>query len=139
MDFQVDQVDRNVILNMLSNEQELRYSDYIQDFYDQHLNSTGDPEFIEKYVQKTVLQQFGFNVSDLSMRSYQAIGAYYGNDEEIKKTVHYLRINIIKDCPIKENQQYIDANLMTLDGDLTRLSDYHRDNKPLIILAGSIT
>ncbi len=139
MDFQLDQVERQIILKMLSDEQKLRYSDQIQDLYDQKLNTINDSEFIEKLVQRNILQQFGFNISDLSIRNYQAIGSYYENDEEIKKAVHYLRINIIKDCPIKENQQYIDTNLMTLDGKATRLSDYHNNDKPLVILAGSIT
>jgi len=139
MELQLNEVTREIILQMLLSEQKLRYSNDVQNLYDQGLNSTNDPEFIEKFIQKKVLEQFGFNTSDGSLKNYQSIGSYYENDTEIKNAIHYLRINIIKDCSLKMYQPCIDANLYTLDNKPIKLSHYYNQDKPLVILAGSIT
>jgi hypothetical protein len=139
MDFQINNVDRMMILNMLVYEQKLRYSDQIQNLYDQNLNNHEDPEFVEKSVQRDALENCGFNTSERSIKNYQSIAYYYEDDEEIKQAIHYMRINIIKDCPIKVNQPYINSNLVTLDENPVQLSDYYNLSRPLIILAGSIT
>jgi hypothetical protein len=140
--FRVDEVDRKTILEMLLSEQAMRYSDSIQDLYDQRLQKNrkdDDPELVEKLVQKTILRQFGFDASQESIQHYQSIGSHYAYDQEIMDAVHYLRINIIRDCPIKVNQCCVDAKIMTLDGQVVQLSDYYTQEKPLVILSGSIT
>ena len=139
MNFQLSETDKATVFGMLKSEQTLRYSDQIQNLYDQGLNTVNDPEFIEKMVQKSVLEQYGYNISEQSLRNYQAIGSYYINDDEIKNAIHYLRINIIKDCPIPLNSDYVDVNLVKLDGTPIKLSSLYNTDKPLVILAGSIT
>lgn len=139
MNFQLSETDKVTVFEMLKSEQTLRYSDQIQNLYDQGLNTVNDPEFIEKMVQKSVLEQYGYNTSEQSLRNYQAIGSYYINDDDIKNAIHYLRINIIKDCQIPLNSDYVDVNLVKLDGTPTKLSSLYNIEKPLVILAGSIT
>ena len=61
------------------------------------------------------------------------------SDPKIKNAVQYMRINIITDCPIKINHNYLDCQLMTMNKQKTTLSKYYNHDKPLVILAGSIT
>src|SRR5438445_5377008 len=101
MEFRLTNVDKKHVLEMLKTEQQLRYSDTIQDFYDSGLNKVDDPEFIEKSIQESVLKQYGYTTSETSINHYQSIGSHYKDDDDIKQAIHYLRINIIKDYLLK--------------------------------------
>ncbi len=140
MEFDISKVDREVILRMLRREQELRYSDQMQAMYDnlsQSLNS--DQETVEKAIQKQVREEFGFSNSSASIRNYQSIGYHYRDDEEVRQSVSYLRLNIIRDCPIREGELAPDVTIFDLEGQSHQLSKYLSQSKPLVILAGSLT
>jgi hypothetical protein len=139
MDFNITQCHRNKALEMLKHEQVLRYSKKYQDMYDQGFNRYGNPEFIERCIQRETLNNFEFTDNDKSLYNYQMIGQYYQNDEEIKNAIHYLRINIIKDCPLKVMDNYRDSDLLTLDKKNCKLSELLIHDKPNVIFAGSIT
>jgi hypothetical protein len=138
MEFDVNQVDRGLVLKMLKREQELRYSEEMQLMYDS-LSHSIDQEIVEKTIQKQVREEFGFTDSNESIRNYQSIGYLYRDDEEVRQSVNYLRLNIIRDCPIKEGELAPDVSLVNLEGQDCRLQDYLSQSKPLVILAGSLT
>lgn len=139
MEFSIENVAKEKIIRMLKMEQLLRYSDLVQDMYDLQLNQKGDPELIEKTIQEFVLIQNGYDTSTFSINNYQSIGSFYCNDKEVIQAVHYLRINMLQDCPIKENQSIIDVDLLDLNSQSINLFSIYNVNKPLVILSGSIT
>src|SRR5207248_582741 len=126
-------------LSMLKYEQILRYSQRYQDMYDQNLNRNGNPEYIERCMQRETLNYFGFMDDDVSLLNYQKIGKFYDGDNDIKNAIQYYRINILKDCPLKFQDNYVDVPLLRTDGVERRLSQLLDDKKPNVIIAGSIT
>lgn len=137
--FNVLKTDTNIVIKLLKEEQKLRYSDQVQKMYDDGLNQKGDPEYIEKWIQRKVLKNNGFTPNDLSMSNYQAIGHYFKDNSDVKDAVQYLRINIMKACHLNIGDHYIDCNIVTLNGQKHRLSQHYDQNKPFVILAGSLT
>ena len=137
--FDVFKIDIPTVIKLLDQEQILRYSDQVQDMYNQKLNDHDDPEYIEKWVQRKVLNDNGYSVTNHSLKNYQSIAYHFGHIPEVKNAIQYMRINIIKDCPIKIGDKYTDCKLMTINKKDTYLSKYYKNSKPLVILAGSIT
>lgn len=139
VDFRLTSVPKDRVLEMLKEEQKMRYSDEIQNMYNQGFNKKGDPEYIEKYVQRNLLNNFGYKYDESSIKNYQSIGSYYQEHKDVIDAVHYLRINIIRDCPIGDDELCPDAKIMDLNKKQHKLSQLFNQEKPLVILAGSIT
>lgn len=139
IDFDVTKVSKEIVLQLLKHEQTLRYSKRYQEMYDQGLNTRGNPEYIERTIQRETLNHFGFQDTDTSLKNYQEIGTFYQGDKTIKEAVQYLRLNIIKDCPVLLGDTYVDCELVSLDENDLKLSSIIDITKPTIIIAGSIT
>jgi len=126
---------------MLKRDDELRLSDTTQEKY----AKVGDNFFaklkITNQVQEQVCEEFGFSSNieeglDL-MRSAKAL---FPNDQEVLNAAHYLKYNIMIDCPIKVNTTVPNVTLRTLDLNYVDLHSILRSSKlPTIILAGSHT
>lgn len=140
-DFLVDQIDRDLVIMMLQHEEELRYSDKYQDIYDDKIKNPQNYSMtsVEINLHKEVLNHFGFSDSDQSIDQYQLIPSKYRNDEEVKSSAYFIRYNIMRDSDIIEGDQYIDVDLVDLEGKSCRLSQFCSKERPLVILAGSIT
>ena len=139
MNFDINQSTKTLVVNMLKHEQILRYSQKYQDMYDQGFNRHGNPEYIERCMQRETLNHFGYMDNDDSIRNYQMIGKYYHDDLDVKNAIQYLRINIIKECPLKILDTYEDTTLFAMDKTPYKLSELLDTEKPNIIIAGSIT
>lgn len=136
MDFRVKETARKKIIEMLKHENKLRISDKYQEMYDNKQNDD-DQEIVEKTLQKQVLRDFEYN--DDTLEEYNSILSHYRDDEEVKNSVLYMKYNIVEDCPIKIGETVPDSKIIKLDGTPCQLYDFLQDDRPTVILAGSIT
>lgn len=120
-------------------EDRLRKCDEMQQLYDNTSDVAGD--MVERYIQRNVLKRFGFRPSVDNLQRYWQIRAHYGDDDaELMGSVIYLRYaHLLRDCALPLRSAAPDASLVTLDGNNTRLSDYMRAHRTLVVLAGSAT
>ena len=84
--FLIDEVPRSKIIEMLKEEQFVRYSPQIQSIYtDQYYHSRNYPNAkrlnIELEVQKFILNKFGYTTNEVSIDNYHKIPSVYWNDE----------------------------------------------------------
>ena len=82
IDFKINKVDRNLILEMVKEEQLVRYSKGIQEAYTKHYyaqqnNPEYEPVRIEREIQKYILKKFSFNDNDKSLEEYWKIPSTY--------------------------------------------------------------
>jgi hypothetical protein len=136
MDFRVKETARKKIIEMLKHENKLRISDKYQEMYDNKQNDD-DQEIVEKTLQKQVLRDFEYN--DDTLEEYNSILSHYRDDEEVKNSVLYMKYNIVEECPIKIGETVPDSKIIKLDGTPCQLYDFLQDDRPTVILAGSIT
>jgi hypothetical protein len=145
MDFLISDVSRNVILTMLQEEQKVRYSKEIQDLYTrQYYNKQNNVNYeevnIEREIQKYILGKFGYNITNKSLTEFWKIPSTYWNDEEIKNSIFYMKLNIFNYPKIKIGYELIDSQLINYESnELTNLKDLHTYDKPLVLLVGSMT
>jgi hypothetical protein len=144
-DFILQDVSRDDIIKMLKDEQEVRYSKNIQNIYTQQYyasqqDSNYKPVRIEIEIQKYILKKYGYTDNEESLNEYWKIPSTYWNDEEVKNSIFYMKLNIFQYPKINVGDNLIDANLIdyNTDKEIT-LSSLQNKNKPLVILAGSMT
>lgn len=145
MEFNIEHVSREKILEMVKEEQTMRYSKGIQEAYTmQYLNSvkTGDYNRvnIEQEIQKFILTKFGFTDTQESLTEYWKIPSTYWNDPEVKNSIFYMKLNIFQYPKVNLHDDMIDINLIDYATNTPRLlSSLETNNRPLVILAGSMT
>jgi hypothetical protein len=143
--FNIHSVKREDILRMVKEEQNVRYSKQIQSIYtQQYLESTNNPNYenvnIEQIIQKHILRKFGFNDSIESLEEYWKIPSTYWNDEEIKNSIFYMKLNIFKYPTVNLDDNIVDTQLIDYQTNAhVSLASLETLNRPLIILAGSMT
>ena len=143
--FDIHEVDRNKILNMMREEQKIRYSKGIQELYTkQYYAKQTNPEYatvnIEREIQKFILRVFQFDDDDASLAEYWKIPSTYWNDEEIKNSIFYMKLNIFQYPKVSVNEDMIDTHLIEYKtGNEISLSSLQTSGRPLVILAGSMT
>lgn len=145
IDFKIDKVERNKILEMVKEEQTVRYSKGIQEAYTkQYYAQKENPEYetvrIEREIQKFILRKFGFNDDEISLEEYWKIPSTYWKDEEIKNSIFYMKLNIFQYPKVSVNDNIIDSNLIDFKtGEEINLCSLQKPGRPLVILAGSMT
>lgn len=145
IDFKIANVNRNKILEMVKEEQSVRYSKGIQEAYTkQYYSRKENPQYemvtIEREIQKFILRKFGFNDSYISLQEYWKIPSTYWNDDEIKNSIFYMKLNIFQYTKATINDEIIDANLVDYEtGKEISLCSLQKSKRPLVILAGSMT
>lgn len=143
-DFILSKVDRPLVLEMLREEQKVRYSKgvqeaYTQQFYAKQSSPTYQPVRIEIEIQKFILSKFGFHSDEESLKEYWKIPSTYWHDEEVKNSIFYMKLNIFKYPKVALEDDLIDVPLIDYKtNEETMLSSLQRE-KPLVILAGSMT
>lgn len=144
-DFKIDKVERKQIIDMLREEQKVRYSKGIQEAYTkQYYSQQNNPHYetvpIEKEIQKYILRHFGFKDDDASLQEYWKIPSTYWLDEEVKNSVFYMKLNIFQYSKVSVGDSMIDVNIIDYQSkqDFT-LSSLQTKGRPLVILAGSMT
>ena len=130
---------------MVKEEQIVRYSKGIQEAYtQQYYNSLTNNNYkivnIEQEIQKYILRKFGFKDTDDSLKEYWKIPSTYWNDEEVKNSLFYMKLNIFEKPNLKIEDNLIDSQLINYDNNnIVNLASLQNENRPLIILAGIMT
>jgi len=144
-DFNINAVDRNKILEMVKEEQTVRYSKGIQEAYTkQYFAQKENPDYkivrIEREIQKFILRKFGFNDHNKSLEEYWKIPSTYWNDKEIKNSIFYMKLNIFQYTKLSIDDDIIDTSLIEYEtGKDITLCSLQKPGRPLVILAGSMT
>ena len=132
-------------IEMLKEEQKVRYSNNIQNIYtEQYYAQENNPNYerinIEREIQKYILRKYGFKDDEKSLKEYWKIPSTYWNDEDVKNSIFYMKLNIFQNSILNIGDKMIDARLIdyTTD-DFVSLSSLQKENRPLVILAGSMT
>ncbi len=145
--FNIDAVERDQILEIMRTEQEVRYSDVMQNVYTkQQVRENGAPENIapinvDVEIQKYVLRKFGYSDDTTSLQEYWKIPSTYWTDEEIKQSIFYMKHNIFSYPPCSVGGAVVDASLLAYP-DLSPKSVVelcHTGERPIVIFAGSMT
>lgn len=142
--FILSEIERDLVLEMLREEQKVRYSKgvqeaYTQQFYAKQASPTYQPVRIEIEIQKFILNKFGFNSDEESLEEYWKIPSTYWDDEEVKNSIFYMKLNIFEYPKVALEDSMIDVPLIDYKtNEETMLRSLHRE-KPLVILAGSMT
>jgi hypothetical protein len=145
IDFEINSVSREKILEMVKEEQHIRYSKGIQEaytnqYYAQKNNQNYENVPIEREIQKYILRKFGFNDDDNSLEEYWKIPSTYWHDEDVKNSIFYMKLNIFEYPKVAVNDNIIDASLIDYKTDQEiNLSSLQTPGRPLVILAGSMT
>lgn len=143
--FDIHSVSRDTVLTMVKEEQVIRYSKGIQDAYTQQYHaSIKNPLYelvnIEREIQKFILRKFGYSDDDASLTSYWKIPSMYWDDEEVKNSIFYMKLNIFQYPKVSVGDTMVDVSLIDYATDQTcSLRSLSMTNKPLVILAGSMT
>ena len=146
MEFIIENISKEMVIKMLQEEEKIRYSPQIQTLYtEQYYLMENDPNIerlnIELEIQKFILKKFGYTDSDNSVKNYWKIPSKYINDEDVKNSSFYIKLNIYKFSSFQIGDNLIDTQLIDYKSkNNILLSELQNDiNKPLVILAGSIT
>jgi len=145
VDFKIENINRNTILEMVKEEQKVRYSKTIQEaytdqYYAQKHNSGYNVVSIEIDIQKHILRQFGFKDDNNSLNEYWKIPSTYWTDEEIKNSIFYMKLNMFQYPKISIDDDLIDTQLIEyFTNNEISLSSLQNQDRPLIILSGSMT
>lgn len=144
MDFNINQVPRDKILEMVKEEQKVRYSKGIQEAYTEQYYAMKDVNYervnIEQQIQKFILRKFGFTDTLESLEQYWKIPSTYWNDTEVKNSIFYMKLNIFQYTKLAIGDNIIDTELIDYKTNKNiLLSELGLPNKPLVILAGSMT
>ena len=92
MEFNVLEVPRETIIEMLTLEQKLRYSKEIQDRYTLLYNlGVKNSTIIERAIQSHVMEEFGFAST---LPNYWKIAGHYAKDQEVLDSSFYMKWNI---------------------------------------------
>ncbi len=142
--FLINTVNRDKILEMLKEEQKVRYSKGVQEAYTEEYHASKRNNYkrvnIEQEIQKFILRKFGFIDNKQSLEEYWKIPSTYWNDEEIKNSIFYMKLNIFQYPKVKIDDNIINTVLFDYKTEnLINLTSLQNKNKPLVILAGSMT
>ena len=143
-DFDIFSIDKYSIIEMLKEEQIIRYSRPIQELYTEQYYKMMDENVgrfnIELEIQKYILSKFGYSITQNSIDNYHKIPSTYFHDEEVKKSVFYINLNIFKYPDVHVGDDIINARIIDYQKkEFVNLVDLETHNKPLVILAGSMT
>jgi len=142
--------DKKLLLNMLKYENELRLSDeFMNDLENEALNTYEIPKYNQIWVsnvienmQIKVVKQFGFKSDkeiEYGLHILRCAGYYYKNDNDIMNAVYYLKYNRAKPMTFNIGDKYKNINLVTLNNKNISFSNLLNNERPNIILAGSVS
>lgn len=142
--FQVELATRDKILEMLREEQRVRYSPdvqeaYTQQYYKRQSGNHTDLINIEREIQKFILRKFGYTNDETSLSNYWKIPSKYWNDEEVKNSIFYMKLNIMQIPKNVLEDEMINVPLIHHDTEQIVSLRSLQTAKPLVLLAGSIT
>lgn len=147
MEMDPHSIQRDTVLAMYRQEQELRLSDFVQNLYDKY-RTTGvpwpTPEHtitVEDVIQMKILVDAGYTATQENLTAYRSLRGLWQHDEEIAEAILYIKNDITHPAEITEGQDFVDASLQTLSGSITSLGALVAEagERPLVIVSGSLT
>jgi len=143
--FDITTASRQRVLDMVKEEQKVRYSKGVQEAYTQQYYAMQNTDKFERVsieieIQKYILRQFGYSDDETSLLQYWKIPSTYWTDEEVKNSIFYMKLNMFQYPKVKYNDPMIDCGL--IDFATKRellLSSLETPGRPLVLLAGSMT
>jgi len=136
-------IERNLLMEILRRENEIRLSDEIQDKYTNMKYNWDDPEdydgfLIDRSCQIQALREFGFNPGeDDSLEAYQISCGIWVSDPEVSQCVVWMKYCKMRFGDLKCGDTAPNANLFTLDGKSIELYSFIQQDRPLILVGGS--
>jgi len=132
----VADMNRELLIQMLKRENEIRLSNPVQEMYDEErilkiIPSTS----IEEAIQKLVLEEFGFEHDLLDY--YRCTRARFPNDPEIRDSVLYIKHDKSRRGDLRVGHNTPNPTLITLNNEERCLLDFKIDKRPLVLIAGS--
>lgn len=128
----INDITEEIAINMIKYECRMRNSDEVQIMYDENKIN------VEDYVQKETLKKFSYLPNQFNLNEYRKIGTKFYDNKNVMESAFFLKYNIIEDVPNVLYDTLEDAKLVKLNKENTNLFNFISD-KPLVILAGSIT
>lgn len=128
---------KNLILEMLKYEDEFGKSDTVKNMYQDEISYLHRDLTVTYAVHRYVLNKFGFDTSDESVKNYRSIFMnYYKSpsdyDKDIISSVYYMKNNkcVFYDKPkINIGDNLIDCKLLDINGNITSLYAILNNNK----------
>jgi len=139
---------RQLVLSMLRRDDELRLSDEVQQRYAACGDDSSDKEAVSIEVQKQVVHEHGFHGKVEVLEGLEVLRSalyLFPGDAEVRDAAHYLRYNIVKDCPLVLNSPVPDMPLLAASinpngpCEPTSLHDVAKQADLTVLLAGSHT
>jgi hypothetical protein len=135
---------REKVIEMLKEEQKVRYSKGIQEAYTMQYIAAQENGYgrvnIEAEIQKHILRTFGYKDDERGLKEYWKIPSTYWEDEEVKNSIFYMKLNIFQYPKVKVGDNMIDASLISYpENNVVSLSSLQKNDIPLVILSGSMT
>lgn len=135
---------REKVIEMLKEEQKVRYSKGIQEAYTMQYIASQKNDYekvnIEAEIQKHILRTFGYKDDERALKEYWKIPSTYWEDEEVKNSIFYMKLNIFQYPKVNVGDDMIDASLISYpENNVVSLASLQKNGRPLIILAGSMT
>lgn len=137
MNLNGDTVPQPQALSMLLEEVKLRKTDKIQSLYDTYNQTEGG--YVEELVQNTILTKFGYTPSPENLEEYRHMIWRFRQVPEVRDQIFFMKYNIMRDGHLKIGDPAPDVPLLQLDKTPCTLHGLMSLDKPLIILAGSLT
>ena len=143
MEFLVSLVPVSKIKEMLTYEEKIKYSDEMQEIYSkqyyENKNVVNKLLNLDVEIQRHVLETFGFSSNQTDLEEYWQIPSLYKNNEDIVNSVFYIRYNIFEFEKIKLGEKIPNCRLINTEKQEITLNMLHNNDKPLVVLAGSLT
>jgi len=143
MEFIVSEIPIYKIIEMLSYEEKIKYSDDMQEIYSKQYYESKDVVNkllnLDVEIQRHVLETFGYLSNENNLKEYWKIPGLYKDNEDIKNSVFYIRYNIFEFNKMKIGKKIPPCRLINTENKEIQLNSLHNNNKPLVLLAGSIT
>lgn len=132
---------RELLLQMLRREEEVRLSDETQSRYAERPDDFDWKSRITVKLQQQVCREFGFTHDlDEGLDLLRSAPALFPGDEEVKQSAHWLRHNIVAACPLHTGNLVPNIPLFRTDGSSTSVHTLVQQSKmPTVMIAGSHT
>jgi len=148
------QINYQTLLSMLRRENELRLQyktlaafEKEAILYEENDDDNDKEPYLSETVenlQNQVLNEFGYNTKEdmtYALEILRNAQALYPNDKAIKNSVYYIKYNRCRELPFDINDEIINNNvpLLTLNSEMITLKQLLNNNKPNVLIAGSIS
>jgi len=128
---------KEFLMKLLKREDEMRHSPEIQRLYDEGWEKEGIPSTsIEENMQKQLLSEFGID-PEVGLPIFQSYRSIWEDDPDIRNLALYIKYDRSGLGTLREGNLMPDVTLSTMEGQIVKLSNYLKPNRPLVLIGGS--